>query len=82
MPSSKDYLLITSVQVIKHLTLNLMLESGVQVELDCASLVHSGLSLGLLDPDIFAGVKLTPDGGLIWPNGHQVSARLIADLIG
>ena len=82
MQNTKGHLQIESVQVIKHLVLNLVLENGRTVQLDCASLVHSGLSLGLLDTAVFAGVQVSSDGGLIWPNGHQVSAELVAGIIG
>ena len=82
MQNTKGHLRIESAQVIKHLVLNLVLENGRTVQLDCAPLVHSGLSLELLDPAVFAGVQVSSGGGLIWPNGHQVSAELVADLIG
>lgn len=81
MPSSRDHLRVQSVRVIKHLSLELVLGSGSHVLLNCSPLVHSGLSLGLLDPDVFAGVQVAADGGLEWPNGHRVAPELLASLI-
>lgn len=73
---------LTSVRVLAHLLLQLFLSDGSEVVLNCSPLVHSGLSLELLDPDTFAAVKVASDGGLVWPNGYWVSPELLADLIG
>lgn len=63
------------------LRLLLHLENAGPRLLDCAPLVQSGLSLGLLDPETFAGVQVNDAGGLEWPNGFKVPADLIAQLL-
>ncbi len=76
-----EYPRLKNVTVLASLRLLLEFETGEFRLLDGSQFIQSGLSLELIDPDIFGTVQVSGGGGLRWINGYALSPELLAQLL-
>jgi|HubBroStandDraft_4_1064222.scaffolds.fasta_scaffold2590757_1 hypothetical protein len=68
---------LTTVRAVPPSTLSLTFSSGRKVEIDIAALFELKAFGPLADPGYFVKAELDDVGGIVWPNGADISPEYL-----